>query len=227
MSAEGAASKPCDTNWAALYRRFTAPMCSFDCGSLCAEDNGGIPACCNNDACAPIIYRDELRWLRSRTNVWRKRPARTDEDRREDAGIEKYIVYATCRGVTQCSRTYRSLTCRFFPFEPYIERSGRFAGLTYVYRCADTCPIIRDDVHQVHQRYVNQSIRVWEAVFDAYPSEHELYQDESRKLRRSFTRKLRPIRVFPESVVPRGKPDVTAVSFEIRQIGRASCRERV
>ncbi len=204
-----------DTNWGSLYRQFTAPMCDFDCGSLCAPDNNGIPACCDNHDCPPIIFRDELRWLRSRTRVWRKRPARCAADKRADAEIEKYIVYATCHGVAQCSRTYRSLTCRFFPFEPYIERSGDFAGLTYVYRCEDLCPIISRDIHRVNQRYINQSIRAWEAVVETYPDEYELYHDQSRTLRRSFARRKRGIRVFPERAIGRGEPDRVAESVVV------------
>lgn len=191
--------KTAEVKWQKLYDSFNAPLCAFDCGTLCAPGNGGIPACCTNEDCPPIIYTDELRWLRSRTNLWRKRRACTAEDKRDDAEIEDHVKYAQCKGVANCDRRYRTLTCRFFPLEPYVDEKGVFVGLTYVYECEHVCPIVANDNIEINPEYVRQAIAVWREIFRAYPLEYETYRDESRKLRRRFRRRNRPVALFTET----------------------------
>jgi len=186
-------------NWGILYNAFTAEVCDFNCGTLCAPDNGGEPACCRNDGCAPILYKDELRYLKSNTDMWRRRRARNEEERKEFAEIEDYICYGGCKGVTHCDRRYRSLTCRFFPFEPYIEKSGQFPGLTWVYRCDYLCPLIGNREVRINQEYIDQSVRVWWSMFALYPEEYSCYYEESEKTRRTLKRRGKRVRIFRSS----------------------------
>ena len=183
-------------NWGVLYRRLSAPLCDFDCGQLCAPANKGIPACCDNADCPPVLFTEELRWLRARTEQWRKRRAVSPHQKKDDREIEDYIVYAMCRGVESCKRRFRSLTCRFFPFEPYIDEKDRFQGLTWIYRCEHLCPLIGSRRYRINQQYVNQSIDLWKTLFALFPGERDCYCDESRKLRHRFAGEKRKIRVF-------------------------------
>jgi len=185
--------------WASMYRYFTAPLCDINCGSLCAPENNGIPVCCENEYHLPVLFSDELRWLRSKTNLWKKKPARTAAEKKEAAEIEVYITYAHCRGIDNCQRPFRSLTCRFFPFEPYIGKKGTFKGITWIYRSKDSCPLIKNKKLSINQAYIDQSITVWRKIFEYYPREFECYADESKKLRKKFKRKGRKIAIFKHS----------------------------
>ena len=206
-----------EIDWRKLYDSFDAPLCEVDCGTLCAPDNGGVPACCANQDCPPIIFTDELRWLRSKTDLWRKRRAGTAEDKRDDEEIEDHVKYARCKGVDKCDRRYRSLTCRFFPLEPYVDEKGVFAGLTYVYECEHICPMIANDSVAINPEYVRQAIAVWREVFRVYPLEYETYRDESRKLRRRFRRKNRPLALFTENKPTRRMEGAANVSGSARK----------
>ena len=188
-------------DWQKIYNFFTAAVCDFDCGKLCAPDNDGLPACCINKIHEPIIFADELKWLRTRTDLWQQRPALTKREKKEAEEIEDYIKYANCRGIAHCQRRFRSLTCRFFPFEPYFDEKDRFVGLTYLYRAEDSCPLIGNRKIKINQRYINQSIRVWREIMAVYPREMDLYIDESRKLRRQFKLQDRKARIFKEKSV--------------------------
>lgn len=185
-------------NWKKLYDAYSANVTGFNCGELCAPGNNGIPVCCVNQDHQPVLFRDELKWLRTRTNLWHKRPATTRKLKKMDAEIENYICYADCKGIAHCERRNRSLTCRFFPFEPYFDEKGQFKGLTWMYRAEDSCPLIGKPKKQINSRYIAQSINVWKKIFLAYPGEVECYIEESKKLRKWFGAIKRKIVIFAD-----------------------------
>jgi len=186
-------------NWAKLYASFSAPLCDVNCGTLCAPDNGGIPACCENEYHMPVLFTDEYRWVKSRTDLWRKAKKKEVRDG-EYEEIEEYLKYAVCQGVSRCQRRYRSLTCRFFPLEPYIDKKGVFQGLTWIYRAKDSCPLIENKKITLNQRWTNQAIGVWRELFRAFPMEWECYFEESAKLRKKMKRKKKKIALFQEII---------------------------
>jgi hypothetical protein len=189
---------PGSINWQALYKSFSAQVCSVNCGALCAPFNRGIPYCCKHRYQEPILFTGELAWLKTQTALWKHKPLNTRAHRRSAAAIEDYIKYAHCKGIEQCERKYRSLACRFFPFEPYFESGKKFAGLVFMYRAAKRCPLIDHPTIRINQRYINQAIQVWKKIFAAYPREMELYIHNSRGLRLSMKLKNKRIRVFTE-----------------------------
>lgn len=196
--------EPFSVDWERVYNGFTANITDFDCGRLCAPANGGVPACCVNETHQPVLFREELRWLRTKTALWRKRRACTPRHKKMDAEIEEYICYADCRGIAHCRRRFRSLTCRFFPFEPYFDERGEFVGLTWMYRAREGCALIGTSPRRINPRYIEQSLAVWKALFEAFPGEVECYVDVSRKLRRQYLRSGDPITIFPPP--RRGRP---------------------
>ena len=186
-------------NWEKLYEQLSAPICSINCGELCAPHNNGSPRCCCNEQHLPVLFTSELAWLKTRTDLWRQKSIRTAEERREAAEIESYIKYAYCKGISHCERNFRSLTCRFFPLEPYFEPGTRFAGLTFMYRAQSECPLIEHPTIAINQTYIDQAIDVWTEIFIAFPLEVESYINVSRGLRMSMKRQGKRIRVFKAS----------------------------
>jgi hypothetical protein len=183
-------------NWKKLYKDFSAPICSTNCGNLCAPKNNGVPYCCIYKYQEPVLFTEELAWLETRTSIWRQMPITSQNDRRRAEAIEDYIKYAHCKGIVHCKRQYRSLACRFFPLEPYFEPGKKFVGLVYMYRAQSKCPIIAHPSIKISQTYINQAIKVWKELFVAFPRELECYIHNSRGLRASMRRKKRKIRVF-------------------------------
>ncbi|MFH1760690.1 MAG: hypothetical protein ABIA63_06275 [bacterium] len=183
-------------SWEKIYNEFTAPVTDYDCGLLCAPGNQGIPVCCDNDQELPVLFTEELKWLNGRTKLWKQMAIKTKEDKKMADEIEDYIKYCHCNGIAECGRRYRSLACRFFPFEPYMDIKGRFAGITWIYRAEKECPLISKRGVKINQNFINQFIDVWDLLFKVYPGEFELYSEESKKLRRRFKKYNRTIKIF-------------------------------
>jgi hypothetical protein len=188
--------RPEGVDWGRLYARLTASICAIDCGTLCAPRNGGEPACCRNEQTEPVLYTDELAWLETRTDLWRRKPRRTAADRRQAAEIEDYVVFACCRGIARCRRRHRSLACRFFPLEPHFAPGKRFVGLTYVYRAEGECPLVDHPEIRINPAHVDQAMAVWEELFAAFPREIDAYVAISRGLRARMRRRGREIPIF-------------------------------
>jgi len=181
-------------DWKSLYNRFDANVTSFNCGKLCAPFNNGIPVCCDNNNHIPVLFTRELNWNRTESKQWRKLVPQDQEDKKMVGEIENYVKFCNCNGVARCERNYRSITCRLFPFEPYIQKK-MFLGMTYVYRSERDCPLIENKTAPISQRFINQALNIWKELFSGYPGEWELYTEESASLRRRFKRKNRPIKV--------------------------------
>lgn len=186
-------------DWRRLYKNFSAPICDVNCGELCAPLNNGVPRCCSNKDHEPVLYTGELAWLKTKSDLWCSMPLRNKHDRHKASIIEDYIKYAYCKGITSCQREYRSLTCRFFPLEPYFEPGKKFVGLTFMYRAQSSCPLIEHPKIKISQAYIDQAIAVWKEMFAAFPREIESYINVSRGLRTSMKRKGRAIKVFSAS----------------------------
>lgn len=187
-------------NWSTIYKSFSASTTSLDCGTLCAQNNRGVPVCCSNLLHVPLLFKDELQWHRkNKTALWKKRISRTKLDKKQEAECPDYLVYCHCSGARDCTRSNRSLTCRFFPFEPYISESGVLIGITYMYRAKKDCPIIDNPSIQVSKSYIKQAIKTWKLVFEQFPEEFDLYYENSQLLQRSFKRKKQILKVFAVS----------------------------
>ena len=175
-------------------------MISFDCGRFCAPGNHDIPACCDNESTVPILYRDEFRWLKTRGRFWTRMRRRTKAARRLTDTLHETYVAAECPGPQACRRSLRSIACRAFPFDPYLDGKGRVLGLVYQVERRDRCPLVGKPAGLYNPAYVARAIRFWREILHALPEEREVYAKHSRKLRRRARRKGERVRIIrPQS----------------------------
>jgi hypothetical protein len=182
-------------DWEQMYREFTACATDGDCADLCRNGDDAIAACCDTERLGLVVFADELAWAKTRTACWHRRRPRNPVERQAIAAWADHVVLARCVRPRRCDRPCRSLTCRFFPLEPYIDPQGQFIGLTYIYSAARVCPLIGRQM-DLRQEFVNQSFSVWSRIFAAYPEERNSYRKASRQLRYRFARRGRTIRLF-------------------------------
>ena len=182
-------------DWNRMYRDFTASATDGDCGLLCRRDSRAIAACCDTRRLPLVVFADELAWARSRTACWHRKRPQGPTEKRAVATWADHIALARCAHPRHCDRPYRSLTCRFFPLEPYFDAYSKLAGLTYIYGAVRICPLIGRQM-DLRQDFVNQSVAIWDQIFAAYPDERTCYQKASRQLRYRFARQGRTIRIF-------------------------------
>jgi hypothetical protein len=178
-----------------LLATLHAPVTDFDCGTLCAPDNDGVPICCDRDRVVPVLFRSEYSLLRERSDLWRPFRARTEQQKtlREDMrGCDRLCE---CKGVAHCERDNRSLACRTFPFEPYLDHDGQLAGLVWNYDFEGVCPLVAAK-YAIRADYIDQCLRMWGQAFAWSEDEWEFHFGHSESLRRSFGQKRRPIPVF-------------------------------
>ncbi len=139
-----------------LYADFQSPISTFDCGDRCAPHNEyGAPFCCDTRHAVPTAYESEWRYLQENTNLWHlwqaDTPAETSRLQQETPPGQ---VLIECLGHPLCQRDYRSLTCRAFPFFPYLTSQGTFIGLSYYWEYEDRCWVI-SNFQVVNQTYRN------------------------------------------------------------------------
>jgi len=187
------------------YRLLDEPMLDFDCGTLCAPHNDGVPWCCDPECSVPLLLRAELAMHRTRDNYWKPMRARTAWDRQlaKDSNDADNVL-CLCAGHDRCERDKRALVCRTFPFEPHVDGRGEILGLTYIHRREIPCPLYGRRRLAVNPAYVRNAIVYWREVFALYPDERELYIGESRNCRRRHRRRAErvPLFVSPEADTP-------------------------
>ncbi len=181
-------------NFAAFYDHFDRPVTPFDCGERCAPYNErGVPFCCDTAHAVPAAYTEEWEYLQANTDLWRPWQGRT---RRETNRLRRQApegqVLVACKGHQLCQRSFRSITCRAFPFFPYLTEQGEFMGMSYYWEYEDCCWVI-SNLSEVDQEYRRQFIDAFEALFSTYPEEKENFRQFSGLMRRVFGRRRRAI----------------------------------
>lgn len=174
-----------------------SPVVGFDCGTLCAPRNGGVPACCQASTVLPVLYEAELALLRRRSDLWRKHVPDGASGAALMRDLRPCDTFAICKGHLHCERDNRSLACRTFPFEPYLDHDDRFAGLVFAYDLDHLCPLISSE-HEILPEFVEQCCAMYRRLLELAPEERAFYSGISRSLRRSFAQKRSPIPVFTE-----------------------------
>ncbi|MBN1148961.1 MAG: hypothetical protein JXA78_17010 [Anaerolineales bacterium] len=181
-------------DFAALYSRFDAPITAFDCGAYCAMHNrNGAPFCCDTRHAVPAVYRDEWQYLHASTDLWRPWQGRSEaETRRLQADTPQEMLLLECKGHLLCQRDFRSLSCRAFPFFPYITREGWFVGMTYYWQFENQCWVI-SNLEVVTAQYRAEFIAAFDDLLYRIPGELDCYRDLSASMRRVFSRWKRAI----------------------------------
>ena len=178
----------------ALYNRFDSPIAKFDCGKKCAPRNPrGIPFCCDIQHAIPAAYASEWDYLRDATDLWHPHPA--DEKtapRAARAGravpnpnLPPGMTLLACLGAARCQRPNRILSCRAFPFFPYITSDHRFLGLAVEWEFESVCWVINNLDH-VTKKYRAEFIHTFDYLLATFDDVFESYEIHSKKLRARF-----------------------------------------
>lgn len=180
-----------------LYARFDAPVTCGDCGKHCAPFNpSGKPFCCDIVHAVPAVYRQEWDFLRRRTNLWHEwnGPAEDEAGSAAElhASMPEHMLLLECTGPDTCQRPYRAVSCRQFPFFPYITSDLRFIGLAYDWEFENQCWVI-SHLEQVSGAFRQEFVGAFDEIFAAWEGEIEGYSYQSEDLREFFLHKKRRI----------------------------------
>jgi hypothetical protein len=181
-------------DFAITYEDFQSPIASLNCGERCAPYNeGGAPFCCDARHAVPSAYLAEWAFLQANTDLWRPWEGRSQKEK--DELLRKTPegqVLIVCQGYRLCQRHFRSITCRSFPFFPYLTREGQFIGLAYYWEYEERCWVI-SNLQIISAQYKQEFVAAYEKIFAAMPKERETFRQFSVLMRRSFGRKGRAI----------------------------------
>ncbi len=181
-----------------LYRRFSLPVTDFDCGLLCAPHNPNrIPVCCDICHAVPAAYRQEWEYLQAHTDLWH--PWRGDEcaaDPSDPALLldqtPEHMLLLACLGPEHCQRQYRAVSCRQFPFFPYISSKDRFLGLAYDWDFEDRCWVI-SHLGAVSDAFRREFVDIFDELLAVWYEEYESYANLSEDMRLHFATQRRRI----------------------------------
>ena len=178
----------------ALYNGFDTPVTDLDCGPLCAAHNpSGKPFCCDICHAVPAAYHSEWAFLEPRTNLWQRwrgdecpsvRDPRADLDRLQ-AETPASMTLLACLGPDRCQRDFRLLSCRQFPFFPYVTAEHQFLGLAYEWAFEGACWVI-SNLDKVQGTYRHQFIDTHDRLFALFDDEFENYAEHSAEMRDHF-----------------------------------------
>lgn len=181
-----------------LYDRFDTPVTTLDCGQMCAPHNpSGMPFCCDICHAVPSAYLQEWDFLREQTDMWHE--WRGDECLAEPvdpAGLRaetpEYMLLLACKGPAHCQRSLRAVTCRQFPFFPYISADDRFLGLAYEWIFEPQCWVI-SHLEMVSAAYRSVFVQTYDAIFALWEEEFDSYALLSEEMRAHFADQKRRI----------------------------------
>ncbi len=178
----------------ALYDSFDSPIAALDCGKKCAPHNPtGKPFCCDTCHAVPAAYTSEWAYLELSTNLWHAwrgdecadvtDPAA--ERARLQAETPESMVLLACLGHQHCQRPFRALSCRQFPFFPYVSSDYRFLGLAYEWTAEPFCWVV-SHLDQVTPAYRAGFIATFDRLFALFQDEFDNYAEHSTQLREHY-----------------------------------------
>ena len=180
-----------------LYDGFNSPIAEFDCGKKCAPHNpSGKPFCCDICHAVPAAYRSEWQYLEQNTNLWHPwsgedcEATASSEITRLKSETPKNMILLACLGPSQCQRDFRAMSCRQFPFFPYVTSDYRFIGLAYEWEFESKCWVI-SNLSSVTRKYREEFVRTYDKLFALFQSEFEQYAYHSERMRESFAKMRR------------------------------------
>lgn len=186
----------------ALYDGFDAPIAKLDCGKKCAPHNlSGKPFCCDICHAVPAAYKSEWMYFQMTTDLWHHyRGDECDASSSDvetgravlDSDLPPGMISLACLGPESCQRGYRALSCRAFPFFPYITSDYRFLGLACEWEFESVCWVI-SNLGRVTDAYRAEFLRafdhllaIFDDVFESYATHSELMRVHYASQRRRF-----------------------------------------
>lgn len=189
------------SNIETLFNQFNVPITEIDCGILCAPHNPyRIPFCCDICHAIPAAYKSEWEYLRSNTDLWHL--WRGDECKSEPVDpttIQKdtpeHMVLLACKGYEHCQRSFRSISCRQFPFFPYITSDDRFIGMSYNWDFEPYCWII-SHLESVTEVFRTEFFFIYDKLLSTIPEDYDSYYYLSEDMRSHFIKLKRRIPIL-------------------------------
>lgn len=175
-----------------LYNMFSSSITNVDCGEKCGVYNANhVPFCCDIRCVIPSVYPCEWEYLKYNTDLWR--PLEKN-DRYEETfnKLPENQVPLICLGYQKCQRNFRSLSCRSFPFFPYIDHHGLFIGLSYYWEYQDRCWII-NHLFSVTTQFRDEFVAAFQYILERSAQEYDIFYHQSIIMRRVFGRMKRAI----------------------------------
>jgi len=187
-----------------LFNGFNAPIAQLDCGKKCAPHNpSGKPFCCDICHAVPAAFKSEWKYFQSETSLWHK--YRGDECSAStsasaagraptDLDLPHGMLALACLGPSQCERDYRALSCRSFPFFPYVTSDYRFLGLACEWEFESTCWVI-SNLNSVTDEYRAQFVATFDKLIALFDDvfENYIYYSERMRAHYASTKKRFPI----------------------------------
>ena len=183
------------------YDHFNAPVTDFDCGTQCAPINpNNIPFCCDICCAVPAAYHQEWEYLRSNTDLWHiwrgdECPQDPDDPDELRAELPAHMVFLACQGPAFCQRQFRAVSCRQFPFFPFITSDDRFIGLAYEWKFEEICWVI-SNLEMVTNAYRKEFVRFYDELLSAWDEEFDGYANLSDEMRQFFAEQKRRIPIL-------------------------------
>ncbi len=174
----------------ALYNGFDSPIAKLDCGKKCAPHNpSGKPFCCDICHAVPAAFTSEWMYFRATTDLWHRYRGDECETSSAPAGravtnlnLPSGMVPLACLGPARCQRDYRALSCRAFPFFPYITSDYRFLGLACEWEFESTCWVISNP-NAVTDEYRAEFLRAFDNLLALFDDVFENYAFHSERMR--------------------------------------------
>jgi hypothetical protein len=190
-----------DLNFRRIYDSFDSPVTTIDCGQKCAPHNkNGKPICCDICEAVPAAYHIEWQFLQKNTKLWHEWQGGECKSDPEDPSIllseaPEHQTLLACLGPAFCQRNYRAVSCRQFPFIPYVTADYRFLGLTYEWQFETTCWVI-NNLDQVTATYKREFITLFDELFALWQEEFDSYAILSEQMRDHFLKIKRRIPIL-------------------------------
>jgi hypothetical protein len=167
-----------------LYQFFSKPLTDIDCGLKCGPYNDyGVPVCCDINLVIPSAFEEEWDYLQKNTNLWQPwKNSSSLEGKKLVKQLQDGQIALQCLGYNHCQRQFRTITCRAFPFFPYLDRDGSFMGLSYYRDYRDQCWII-SNLSRVSREFKTEFQSSYQRIFQIYPemkNNFQLYSQYAR-----------------------------------------------
>ncbi len=181
----------------ALYAGFHIPSCDVDCGEYCAPHNpSGKPFCCDQEVAVPAVYDQEWDFLQTASKQWHLYQAKSEEEQQSlTEETPSYMLLAACQGPQHCHRPTRAISCRQFPFFPYITADWRFIGLSVEWEFEEQCWLI-NHLEAVTDAYRQAFIDTYDQIFDVWMDDFESYALHAQEMRAVFRSQRRRIPIL-------------------------------
>ncbi len=184
-----------------IYDLFDAPVTDIDCGKECAKHHpADIPFCCDICHAVPVAYRSEWQYLQTHSSLWHEWrgdecPEDETDPRELRAQTPDHLCLLACQGVSACQRNYRAVSCRQFPFVPYLTADFRFIGMTYDWSFSSSCWVI-SHLDLVTDTYRREFMAHFDHLFSLWETEFESYYWKSEEMRAAFIQQKRRIPIL-------------------------------